>query len=101
MVRRSRNRRASCVDAWRGTSRSLSNALTLSLSQLSHPLQRRSGGQVWVVNVGIQLDGDPALVTGVADGPEGCGEINGAFAGNQVMMDPRRRDVLQMIVARV
>src|SRR5205823_5226817 len=58
-------------------------------------------GPVGVVDVGVQLDGDPPGVARVPDRPEGGGEVDGTVAGDEVVVDARRGDVLQVEVADV
>src|SRR6516165_6468630 len=77
-------------------------------SFILHPFQNgedtlagRSGSRVGIIHVGIQLDGDPALVVEGQDSPEGGGEIDRAFSRNQVMMHTIGRDVFQMEMTNV
>src|SRR5262245_29912807 len=64
-------------------------------------LERSPGRMVWIIDVRVQLNSDPTLVADRLDGPEGRWKIDGAIAGNQVVMHASRRDVFQMKVADV
>src|SRR5260370_40800044 len=61
----------------------------------------RAGGRVGIIDVWIQLDGDPVLVADRADGPQSGLEVDGAFAGNQMMVNARGGNVFQMEMANV
>ena len=49
----------------------------------------------------VELDREPAVVTGLADGRDDLGEVDGPCARNQVVVDPRGRDVLEVVMADV
>ena len=61
------------------------------------PLRRGVG----VVDERVQLDGQPAVVSGPADRRHDLGEVDRPHARDQVMVDPGGRDVFEVIVAGV
>src|SRR5439155_11002180 len=52
-------------------------------------------------NIGIELDGDPTLIANGANSSQDLGEVDGAIARHQVMMDARGGDVLEVEMANV
>ena len=58
-------------------------------------------GGVGVVQERVELDRQPAVVAGLADRRDDLGEVDGAGAGHQVVMDPGGRDVLDVVMADV
>ena len=49
----------------------------------------------------VELDGQPAVVAGLADRRDDLGEVDRARAGDQVVMDPGGGDVLEVVMADV
>jgi len=62
---------------------------------------RGAGSVVGAVAVGIELDGHPDVGRVGGDRPERGREVDRAFPGNQVMVHPRGRDVLDVVMPRV
>ena len=58
-------------------------------------------GLIRVVEERVELDRQPAVVAGCADGRDDLGEIDGTGAGHEVVVDPAGRDVLEVVVADV
>ena len=62
------------------------------------PARAAASGSSWN---GIELDGEPAVVAGLADRRDDLGEVDRPGARNEVMVDPGGRDVLEVVMADV
>src|SRR5262249_52480877 len=69
------------------------------LHQGQQSLEGRAGGGVRVFDVRVQLDRDPSVVTNLADRAKHRREVDCPLAGDQVRVDARGGDVLQVDVA--
>src|SRR5262249_35774901 len=69
--------------------------------QRTQDLERSPSGPIRVVKKWVKFNRQPALVACRADRTDHFREIDGAGARNHVMMNPRRGNVLKMVVARV
>src|SRR5688572_32898894 len=73
-------------------------------AQLSHQARqvppRFAGRVVRVVDVRIELDGDPTAVAGLVDFQQRRPEVNRAMAGDEMLVDARCRDLLAVVMGR-
>src|SRR5262245_27233395 len=67
----------------------------------ANALQGSAGGEIGIIDVGIEFDRDPSLVIDGPDGGKRGREVDHAFARHQMMMDTRGGDVLEMKMADV
>ena len=71
------------------------------IEQPAHVAMGFAGRVVGVVDVGIQLDGQPAVVAGGGDRLQRGLEVDRPAAGNQVAVHARVGDVLEVVVPGV
>src|SRR5947208_2070568 len=68
---------------------------------LPDTLQGSAGCRVRVFNIRIEFHRHPTVVSNLPHGAEGRGEINGPRAGDEVLVNARGGDVLQVNVPDV
>src|SRR5208283_2329496 len=69
------------------------------LDQGAEYLQCLATCLVGVVLKRIEFDGQPAIISSLADGRNNCGKVDCTGTGDEMVMDPRRRDILNVVMA--
>ena len=69
--------------------------------RLGHVSVRRAGGFVGLIDVGIQLDRDPAVIASCLNRFQHGREIDGSVPRDQMAVDPRGGDILEVVVPGV
>jgi hypothetical protein len=73
----------------------------LGFQERTQERERSSGRGIGVVEERVKLDGQPPVVPRGADGRHDFGKINGARAGDKVMVNAAGSDILDVVMPDV